>query len=72
MDMPKHIQGRATHQMGKSVCPPGFQFSWVCQRLASAAFQLLQGARAPGCKLRLAGYPSAKQTDLILSTHKVL
>jgi len=63
MDMPSHIQGRATHQMGKSVCPPGFQFSWVCQRLASAAFQLLQGALHPAasCALR-AAQALSKQT----------
>jgi len=67
MDMPKHIQGRATHQMGKKCLSLR-----VCQRLASAAFQLLQGAPAPGCKLRLAGYSSAMQTDVILANHKAL
>ena len=67
MDMPSHIRGRGTYQLGQKRLS-----LWVCRRLASAAFQLLPDAAASRGKLRLAGYPSAEQTDLTLAHRKRL
>jgi len=72
MDMPKHIQGRATHQMGKKRLSPNLFVFAGLSALGIRCVPAFAGCTTPSCKLRLAGYSSAMQTDLALFTHKVL